>query len=129
MGPATDTSEHANWEIADGITVECPKEILERMRQLAVKGLKALPGGLETGGVLYGSCQDGHVSILSFLELECEHAFAPRFILSDHDHEAIPGLLQPRDGSQPVGWFRVHTRSTLDLDAHDRTFFDRHFAH
>ena len=108
-----------------GPTVEYSVATLESIRLLAVDGFTAFAhGGLEIGGVLYGLREEGRVIVVSFAELVCEHAFGPGFILSEGDLEALSALLEPPEGLETVGWYRVHTRSGLELDDHDRKLFE-----
>jgi hypothetical protein len=109
----------------DGPPIGYSTALLESIRRLAVDGLTAFShGGLEAGGVLYGMREGDALSVLSFAELPCEHALGPGFVLSDNDRAALVPLLQPPDGFETVGWFRVHTRSGVELDSHDRKLFD-----
>jgi hypothetical protein len=98
--------------------------VLEKIRQLAVAGFtKVARGGLEVGGVLYGTREGERIIVASFVELACEHALGPAFILSDRDRQRLEGLLNAPNGLEAVGWFRVHSQGGLDLDFHDRLFF------
>src|ERR1700722_5842942 len=117
------------WDSGNGIVVEYSLDVLEELRRRAVEGCSAFAhGGKETGGVLYGIREPGCVRLQSFGELDCEHALGPRFVLSEKDRSALLDLMQAPSGVQVVGWYRAHTRGDLDLDAHDREMFDRHFA-
>lgn len=123
------TLDTAVWEDSTtGISVVYPLEVMQDLRRLAVDGFNAFAhGGREIGGVLYGKREDSRISVLSYVELECEHALGPRFILSEKDHVAMTQLVEARDGLHAVGWFRAHTRSGLELDTRDRELFDRYF--
>lgn len=104
--------------------VECPPSVLEEIRQLAVKGFTQLGrGGLEVGGVLYGTRDGERVVVSSFAELACEHALGPAFVLSEKDRQGLPPLLSGANGLEAVGWFRVHSHNGLALDFHDRLFY------
>jgi hypothetical protein len=120
------TSENWTRLTEDGPLAGYSVAAIDSIRRLAVSGFTAFShGGLETGGVLYGSREGHRVSVVSFAELECEHALGPSFILSETDRAALAALLlQPPDGLEAVGWYRIHTRSGLELDFHDRRFFD-----
>jgi hypothetical protein len=116
-------------ENGEHIAVKYSARVLEEVRQLAVDGFNAFSnGGIETGGILYGIREAGCIRVLSFAELACEHASGPRFLLSEKDRSVLIELLHPPNESETVGWFRTHTRSDLELDAHDREIFDRYFA-
>lgn len=112
----------------EGILIHYSVDAMEEIRRLAVDGLHAFAhGGREIGGVLYGRREISAIHVLEAVELECEHALGPRFVLSEKDRVALADLMQPRNGLDPVGWFRAHTRSGLELDSHDRDLFGRHF--
>jgi hypothetical protein len=103
-------------------------EALEEIRREAVNGFHAFGhGGLEAGGVLYGTRQDGATRVLASAALKCEHARGPGFVLSAKDQEAFAALLRPPEGMEAVGWYCSHTRRGLDLDANDGEIFDRFF--
>jgi hypothetical protein len=108
--------------------------MMNRMRMMALKGLFAIPrGGLETGGVLFGSLGGGRVLLRAFRELECEHAAGPSFILSGADRARLSGLLASAEndpelaGLAAVGWFRSRTRSGISMSQADIELFDTYF--
>src|SRR3954465_13795921 len=101
-------------------TIEYPGALMSGIRAAAVDGLLALRrGGLEIGGVLFGTTEPGPNRIEAFRALECEHATGPAFTLSDADRTRLNGLLvaasEERElaGLEPVGWFRSRTRSEI----------------
>lgn len=110
--------------------------VLEEIRQAAVEAFFSLPhGGVEIGGVLFGTREGERVRVLAARALACEHAFGPSFTLSERDHEGLRGLLDEggRDAGtrdlEAVGWYHSHTRSgiflsTQDLEIHNRYFPD-----
>jgi hypothetical protein len=111
------------------VTVRYSVEVLEQIRRLAVEGLKAFShGGVETGGVLYGTREAGRVTVLAYEETCCEHAAGPRFVLSAGDRAAFTSQMRPPEDFETVGWFRAHTRSGHELDANDRELFDEYFT-
>ncbi len=127
--------QRAVWE-----TPECPFRIeysaamLNEIRKAAVEAYYSLPhGGVEIGGVLFGSIEPGRVVIRTFRRMECEHAAGPSFALSERDLESLERLLRESahdsslTGQQRVGWFHSHTRSEVclteaDLDIHHGFF-------
>ena len=122
------TLDTAVWEDASGVCIDYALDVVEDLRRLAVDGFNAFAhGGREIGGVLYGRREESRVTVLSYAELDCEHALGPRFVLSEKDHAAMAGLMATREGLDAVGWFRAHTRSGLELDAKDRELFERYF--
>src|ERR1700683_2726988 len=126
---STNTIAMAAWDSAGGATIEYSPAVVDEVRRLAVDGFMAFGhGGLEVGGVLYGAREGNRVSVLASAELPSEHALGPGFVLSGNDREALARLLEPPDGLQTVGWYRAHTRKSLDLDASDRDLFDQFLA-
>ena len=108
--------------------------MMNRMRLAVVESFFAIPrGGVEIGGVLFGSFEPGRVIVQVFRTLGCEHAAGPSFILSEADLARLAPLLAsaPEDrelaGLVPVGWFRSRTRSEISLSEADVAFFDAHF--
>jgi hypothetical protein len=123
------TTAMAVWEAANGTTVEYSPAVVDEVRRLAVDGFMAFGhGGLEVGGVLYGARDGNRVSVLASAELPCEHALGPGFALSGNDRQTLARLLEPPDGLQTVGWYRAHTRKSLDLDVSDRDLFNQFLA-
>ncbi len=123
------TIELSRVTYADDEAIEFAPLVLEDLRRISVAGFIAFGhGGLEIGGVLYGSRDGDRLSVLAFAELGCEHALGPGFVLSPKDREAIELLLKPPAGLETIGWFRSHTRSGLTLDESDRERFGRYFG-
>jgi hypothetical protein len=116
-------------QLEDGTTVECSRALLEEVRRLAVAGFVAFGrGGLEIGGVLYGTREGSRLTIHAFAESPCEHSSGPAFVLSATDRQALAQLMPPA-GLETLGWYRTHTRRGLDLDASDRELFDEFPQH
>jgi proteasome lid subunit RPN8/RPN11 len=108
--------------------------VIEEIAACAVDGLyRFRHGGVEVGGVLFGAFDADGVKISAFRPLECEHAFGPRFVLSERDRAAFKQLLElPRTdpklrGMVPVGWYHSHTRSGIALSPRDLEIYDRFF--
>jgi hypothetical protein len=129
MLDTSDRLDTGTWESGSGIEVEYSLEVVEQLRRISVDGHNAfVHGGKEIGGILYGIREGERIKVLSFAELDCEHALGPRFLLSGADREVLAGLLRPRNELEAVGWFRSHTRGGLDLDSSDRDLFDGYFT-
>ncbi|MEI9971258.1 MAG: hypothetical protein WDO73_03945 [Ignavibacteriota bacterium] len=115
-----------SMDLGNGSAVECPHEVLQELRRLAVDGFVAFSrGGLEIGGVLYGVREGTRLTIHGFAEFASEHARGPGFLLSEKDRPSFAQLLEPPPGLETLGWYRAHTRSGLPLDAGDRELFDQ----
>lgn len=118
------------------VRIEYALPVLQEICALAVEGLyRFRHGGMEVGGVLFGAVDQDLVSIAAFRPLLCEHAFGPRFVLSDRDRAAMKALLElPQTdpalvGLAPVGWYHSHTRSEIALSPRDLEIYDRFFPH
>ena len=125
----------ATWQPAQcPFLIEYSVDVLEGIRASVTEAFYCLPrGGMETGGVLYGTLEDGRVRIAAYRPLACEHALGPSFTLSNTDHLGLEELLQAPakdnelDGLVPVGWYHSHTRSGLALSDKDIEIHDRYF--
>src|ERR1041385_5741647 len=115
------------WSVAESpIRVEYSTVVIEEIRHEVAEGYQRLSrGGIEVGGVLYGTHEDGTVRILAMRPIACEHARGPGFIFSDKDRVALNEQLL-RDQEDPhlqgltaVGWFLSHTRSEIMLNESD----------
>ena len=107
---------------------------LEEIRQAATEAFFSLPhGGVEIGGVLFGTREGDRVRIVAARALACEHAFGPSFTLSERDHERLRALIDEggRDAGtrdlEAVGWYHSHTRSGIFLSAQDLEIHNRYF--
>ena len=116
------------------VRIEYALPVLEEICAIAVDGLyRFRHGGMEVGGVLYGTADSGVTSITDFRPLDCEHAFGPRFVLSERDRAAMKQLVDlPKSdpelaGLTTVGWYHSHTRSQLALSPRDLEIYHRFF--
>ena len=114
--------------------IEYAWSVLDEIRIAAVDGYQRLRhGGVEVGGVLFGTHSNGIVRILAVRPIGCEYAHGPRFTLSERDQAALVELLQaPRQdtelqGLEPVGWYHSHTRSEIFLSELDIEYCNRFF--
>jgi proteasome lid subunit RPN8/RPN11 len=128
-------SELRTWSVeGHAIQIEYAVDVLEEICADAVDGLyRFRHGGVEIGGVLYGEAAGDLIRILAYRPLDCEHAFGPRFVLSDRDRASLKDLLYaPRRqaelrGLEPVGWYHSHTRSGIELSLRDLEIYDSYF--
>src|SRR5438128_7375952 len=114
------------------ITIEYCPAVLDEIRLHTVDGFNRVPhGGVEIGGILFGSRDGDTVRVLAHRPLACDYASGPSFTLSPADEHALERLLATMDdelaGLQPVGWYHSHTRSAIFLSARDLEIFDRYF--
>jgi len=90
-------------------------------------------GGVEVGGVLFGSLEKDGARIEAFRPIACDHASGPSFLLSDGDLERLIVQLdaaasEPELASlKPIGWFLSRTRSPLQLMEREMVLFDHFF--
>src|SRR5580700_3480700 len=117
------------------LRIEYSQAVLEEIRQIAVEGYLCVPhGGVETGGVLFGTHHKSVVRIKAWRPIACEYAKGPSFLLSEKEEAGLVDALQSWRGDaglarlEPVGWYRAHTRSEILLSEADLNFFNRFFA-
>src|SRR5437867_3167562 len=135
MAGYTAVREYLSWTAAGhSRRIEYSVSVLREIELTVVDGLNRLRhGGIEVGGVLFGSRSGEHVTVDAFRPLPCEYAFGPKFVLSRNDQAALEKLLESAQtdwglqGLVPVGWYHSHTRSALHLSAQDLEIFNRHF--
>ena len=128
-------SKFATWSApGNAFRIEYSGAVLEEIRQIAVEGYHCVPhGGVETGGILFGTHQKNGVRIKAWRPIVCEYAKGPSFLLSEKDEAALAEALKAWRGDaelagmEPVGWYRAHTRSEILLSDADLAFFNRFF--
>ncbi len=129
-------TEYQSWSAPkSSLRIEYPAAALEDMCADAVEALSRFRhGGVEIGGVLFGTHRDGTVRIVDYRPLDCEYAFGPRFTLSEKDRANLRELIFApyRDpelrGLKVVGWYHSHTRSDLVLSPRDLELYERFFS-
>ena len=116
------------------LEIEYSLVVLDEIRRCVSDGFQRLRGGMEVGGVLYGTHHQGKLRIEAIREIACEHAHGPSFQFSENDHEALEAQLvkdldDPKLQSYAVlGWFVSHPRKDIALQAADVGIYDRYFA-
>jgi hypothetical protein len=127
-------AEDSSTWTAEGHSIEYLNCVLEQIRLESVKGVTLLRhGGVEVGGVLFGSREGDQVRIAASRALSSEYAFGPSFILSKNDEAALEKLLQESQtdpslsGMEPVGWYRSHTRTGVCLLEQDISVYNKFF--
>jgi hypothetical protein len=108
---------------------------MEEIRAAASESLRQFAnGGLDVGGILFGTRQDNSIRILSWRPIACEHAEGPGLCLSVHDRrELVRQLLAAKQDPelqslQPVGWFLSHMCGDISLSDADIEIFDGYFG-
>ncbi len=128
-------SGYALWISPDGsLRVNYSLALFSEIDALVNDGYRRIAhGGIETGGILFGTKNGGLVRIEAYRPIECQHAFGPSFVLSESDLTALREQLAASDadpellGLKPIGWFIGHTRSALLLSDREVTWFDTFF--
>lgn len=116
-------------------TVDCQPALLDEIRAVAVEGcLRLVRGGLEVGGVLFGTKQGDGVTVRAFRNTPILYALGPTFLLSEQDRLTFAEVLRAHETEPdlkdmvPVGWFVSHPRSdSASLNDNDIAIFDEHF--
>jgi proteasome lid subunit RPN8/RPN11 len=130
----TDT-KFGTWVVPQSpVDVEYSLVVIEEIRQVVADGFQRLQrGGIEVGGVLYGTREGRIVRILAMREIACEHARGPTFHLSENDRAALYAQLardkedMRLEGMLVVGWFVSHTRSDVTLQQSDLDTYSTFF--
>lgn len=125
----------ASWSVAESpITIEYSLIVIEEIRHAVAEGFQRLSrGGIEVGGVLYGTREGRTVRVLAMRLITCEHARGPAFLLSDKDRISLNQQLgsdaeDPHlEGLIAVGWFLSHTRSEITLSDSDLELYSIFF--
>src|ERR1700680_892238 len=92
----------AAWSVATSpITIEYSLIVIEEIRHAVAEGFQRLSrGGIEVGGILYGSREGHTVRVLAMRPIACEHARGPAFLLSDKDRKGLNDQISA-DASDP----------------------------
>ena len=117
------------WRIGEpAIVVRCSYTLIGELAELAMAGYRSYPwGGVEVGGVLYGTREPDGVRIAAQRPLECEHEAGPAFRLSARDLERLAELLRSEPEMAAVGWYHTVSRGELALTGEDAAVQDRLF--
>lgn len=116
------------------VTIEYSLVVIEEIRHDVAEGFQRLSrGGIEVGGVLYGTFEGSTVRVLAMRPISCEHARGPGFVFSDKDRMNLhEQLLRDKDdphlqGLVSVGWFLSHTRTEIFLNESDQEIYSIFF--
>jgi proteasome lid subunit RPN8/RPN11 len=125
-----------SWSVAESpVTIEYSLVVIEEIRHEVAEGFQRLSrGGIEVGGILYGTREGRKIRILAIRPIACEHARGPAFLLSDEDAAELSAQLasdqvDPHlEGLVCVGWFVSHTRSEIQLADSDLEIYNAFFS-
>jgi hypothetical protein len=116
------------------VGVEYSLVVIEEIRQAVTEGFQRFArGGIEVGGVLYGTYDGKTARFLAVREIACEHAHGPSFVLSGKDRAALTDQLgrdrldERLEGFQALGWYVSHTRSDIVLQQGDQETYEAFF--
>ena len=130
----TDTKFGAWKPEGAAVAVDYSLVALEEIRLAVTDGFQKFSrGGIEVGGVLYGTYENRVTRILAVRPIACEHAIGPSFQLSTGDKALLREQLErDRDderlsGFVPVGWYLSHTRGEINLTPVDVELFTDFF--
>ncbi len=116
---------------SSAIRVEYSPSVLDEIRAAAVEGLCTFPrGGIEIGGILFGTVEDHTVRVLARAPVSCSYATGPSFTIAGADtavFERALGASPDPEALQPVGWYHSHTRAGLELSGPDVALHERYF--
>jgi hypothetical protein len=124
------------WTAPEGnlVGIEYSLVVIEEIRQAVTEGFQRFArGGIEVGGVLYGTYDGKTARILAVRDIACEHAHGPSFVFSDKDRAALTGQLETDradarlEGFQPLGFYVSHTRSEILLQRGDQEIYEAFF--
>ncbi len=107
--------------------IEFATRKLEEIRDAVVRAFYSMPrGGIEIGGVLFGTRDGQRLRIEEYRMLPCEHKLGPGFQLSARDREALAKTIA-EGPLEPLGWFVSHTRSEIALSPADLEIQEQYF--
>ena len=124
-----------SWGAGDSpISIDYSLVVLEEIRHEVNQGLQKFSrGGVDVGGVLYGSREGRKIRVTAIRMIECGHTRGPSFSLSDEDQSALERQLG-EDSGDPylrslicLGWFVSHNRGEFVLAESDAELFSRFF--
>ena len=114
--------------------VTVPAPVINEIRILAVEAFYSVPrGGVEVGGVFFGTREPEAVHIRAQRPIRCEYSTGPSFTLSVKDQLGLSGLLDQAQadpeltGMMPLGWYHSHTRSEIFLSPADLQLYNEFF--
>ncbi len=135
MTSAGNETEYAFWADEDNsFRINYSLPVFHEIDFQVNEGYRRIPhGGVEIGGILYGTSDGNTIFIEAFRPIECEHATGPSFNLSERDLVQLTTSLQaaPNDeelkGFVPLGWFIAHTRGPLRITERELQLFNQFF--
>lgn len=119
---------------AEGPGIGGGEAALAGVTELTLRGYRRYPwGGVEVGGILLGTREEGSVTVRAFRELGCEHDHGPAFELSEKDCARLESRLAEAAGEEElqglcvVGWFHSSSSREVAVTQADRKLHERYF--
>lgn len=116
------------------VSLQYSYRLLDQIREEVFDKFLSIPrGGLEIGGVLFGTIAGAEVRLLAYRPLEIEYLNGPSFALSNKDEISLRQLIEASqsdpelESMEPVGWYHSHTRSDISLSDEDISIHQRYF--
>jgi proteasome lid subunit RPN8/RPN11 len=114
--------------------IEFDPDKMDEIRIAVIDGFYAVPhGGVEIGGVLYGTRGGNKIRVEDYRKIETEYLTGPSFHLSEKDQDGLrkmlsePAPVGPSGVMEIVGWYHSHTRSAIRLSEKDLEIFEEFF--
>ena len=108
--------------------------LLREIDSFVADGYRRIPhGGLEVGGLLYGTMETDGLTLLHYQPIECQHLYGPRFVLSEADVEGLrlhvgrPFHHESLGELTLAGWIISRGRGDLKLMEREIELFDELF--
>jgi hypothetical protein len=132
---AMNETAFGTWTVpASPVDIEYSMVVIDEIREAVTEGFRRLSrGGIEVGGILYGTVEGRRLRIMAVRDMVCEHARGPTFHLSENDQGLLAAQLEreredPRlSGMVAVGWYLSHTRSEITLQQSDLDTYNAFF--
>jgi len=124
-----------SWSTGESpISIEYSLVVLEEIRHEVNQGLQKFSrGGVDVGGILYGSRDGRKIRVSAIRMIPCGHLHGPSFILSEEDQAGLQRQLS-EDPTDPhlqnlicLGWFLSHNRGEMALTEADVSTFSQFF--
>jgi hypothetical protein len=128
-------AEFSTWQAPGSeLTVVYSEAAMRLVVARALEALHAMPGrGVETGGVLFGTADDGEVRITVSRPIPCSHSYGPGWILNEEEESELAAAVEEYaddpelSGLVPVGLYVSRTRGGVTMTEHDVALFERYF--
>lgn len=109
--------------------IRCSVSTVDAIRRRATEQFLSIPrGGLEVGGLLFGTVEEEGILISGYSEVRIEYVSGPSFRLSSQDEVQLQLALAEAQSSGVIGWWHSHTRTDTSLTEEDAKVHSRFFG-